>query len=286
MSSRATPSEPRAAGSAPASGRSGRAVIDLVVRETRWLTPHMVRVTAGGDGFVRFIDNGYSDAYVKVLFPQPGVTYPEPFDMQAIRAEMPREQWPRTRTYTVREINPAARELSIDFVYHGDEGLAGPWAAGAKPGDPLRLLGPGGAYAPGPDADWHLFVGDEAALPAIGASLARVPDAAPVRALIEVASPEEEQELATPGDARITWLHRSNGSSRLADALRAMEFPPGRVQAFVHGEADTVKAMRRHLLDERGVAREDLSVSGYWRRGRDEDGFQADKAAEREAGTA
>ncbi|WP_436791087.1 siderophore-interacting protein [Yinghuangia sp. YIM S10712] len=284
MSNPSTPGAGEPANPPAAPARRGRAVIDLVVRETRWLTPHMVRVTAGGDAFARFVDNGYTDAYVKVLFPRPGVTYPEPFDMQVIRAEMPREQWPQTRTYTVRDINPVARELSIDFVYHGDEGLAGPWAAGAKPGDPLRLLGPGGAYAPGPDADWHLFVGDEAALPAIAVSLARVPEGVPVRALIEVASPEEEQELTTAGDARITWLHRSNGSSRLAEALRAMDFPPGRVQAFVHGEADTVKVMRRHLLDERGVARDDLSVSGYWRRGRDEDGFQADKAAEREAG--
>lgn len=262
-----------------------RSVIDLVVRETRWITPHMVRVTAGGDGFVGFVDNGFSDAYVKVLFLRPGVTYPEPLDMQAVRAEMPRADWPVTRTYTVRHIDPQARELSIDFVHHGDEGLAGPWAANAKPGDRLMLLGPGGAYAPGPDADWHLFVGDESALPAIGASLARVPEGAPVRALIEVASPEEEQELPTPGDARITWLHRSNGAKPLPDALRALEFPAGRVQAFVHGEADTVKEMRRHLLEDRGVAREDLSVSGYWRRGRDEDGFQADKAAEREIST-
>ncbi|NUU21865.1 MAG: siderophore-interacting protein, partial [Streptomycetaceae bacterium] len=228
----------------------GRAVIDLVVREARWITPHMVRVTAGGDGFAKFLDNGFTDRYVKVLFPKPGVAYPEPLDMQAVRADLPREQWPATRTYTVREINAPARELSIDFVYHGDEGLAGPWAANARPGDRLLLLGPGGAYAPGADADWHLFVGDESALPAIGASLARVPEGVPVRALIEVASPEEEQEFTTPGDARITWLHRANGSPGLPDALRALEFPPGRVQAFVHGEADTVKAMRRHLLDE------------------------------------
>jgi hypothetical protein len=51
----------------------------------------------------------------------------------------------------------------------------------------------------------------------------------------------------------------------------------------VHGEAGAVRGVRRHLLDERGVARSDLSVSGYWRIGRDEDGWQADKAAERAA---
>jgi hypothetical protein len=44
-----------------------------------------------------------------------------------------------------------------------------------------------------------------------------------------------------------------------------------------------VKLLRRHLLDERGVPRDALSISGYWRRGRDEDGFRQDKAAERAA---
>ena len=66
-------------------------------------------------------------------------------------------------------------------------------------------------------------------------------------------------------------------------ALRDRALPPGRVHAFVHGEAGLVRDVRRHLLGERGVDRETLSVSGYWRRGRDEDGWRADKAAERAA---
>ena len=61
--------------------------------------------------------------------------------------------------------------LTLDFVVHGDEGVAGPWAAAAKPGDVLQLTGPGGAYTPDPDAAWHLMVGDLSVLPAIGASL-------------------------------------------------------------------------------------------------------------------
>ena len=49
------------------------------------------------------------------------------------------------------------------------------------------------------------------------------------------------------------------------------------MHAFVHGEAASVRAVRRHLLVERGVPRADLSVSGYWKRGRTEDGWRADK---------
>ena len=40
------------------------------------------------------------------------------------------------------------------------------------------------------------------------------------------------------------------------------------MQAFVHGEASAVRAVRRHLLAEREVPREALSASGYWKRAR------------------
>jgi NADPH-dependent ferric siderophore reductase len=197
---------------------------------------------------------------------------------------MPRDHWPRMRSYTVRAWDPHALELTIDFVYHGDEGLAGPWAANAQVDDEISFLGPGGAYAPRPDADWHLLVGDESALPAIGAALERIPEGVPVHALVEVDSRADEQPLTSPGRLDLRWYHRDPARpEQLVDALAGLTFPAGRVHAFVHGEAGTVRALRRHLLDERGVPRDDLSVSGYWRRGDDEEGFRAFKAAERAA---
>jgi NADPH-dependent ferric siderophore reductase len=256
----------------------------LQVRRTERLTPHMIRVVAGGDDLAAFPDTAHTDRYVKVLFPLPGVAYPEPFDMEAVRAAFPRDQWPAARTYTVRAFDPAACELVIDFVHHGAAGLAGPWAAAARPGDRVLLLGPGGAYAPDADADWHLLVGDESALPAIAAALERVPAGVPVHALVEVDGPADEQPLTSPGRLDLRWCHRDPARpEQLVDALAAVAFPAGRVHAFVHGEAGLVRALRRHLLDGRGVPREDLSVSGYWRRGHDEDGFQVVKAAERDA---
>jgi NADPH-dependent ferric siderophore reductase len=256
----------------------------LEVRRTERLTPHMIRVVAGGADLAGFPDTPYTDRYVKVVFPRRGVAYPEPFDMDAIRAQLPREQWPYLRTYTVRALDREAGELTIDFVHHGDAGIAGPWAAAARPGDVVRLLGPGGAYAPDPEADWHLMVGDESALPAIAAACERVPAGVPAVAVLEVAGAADEQALACPGDLRVTWLHRDPAApDQLVAAVRSLAFPAGRVHAFVHGEAGAVRDVRRHLVGEREVPREHLSVSGYWRRGRDEDGWQADKAAEREA---
>ncbi|MBQ1091119.1 siderophore-interacting protein [Streptomyces sp. B93] len=247
-----------------------------VVRTER-LTPHMQRVVLGGEGLAEFSAGACTDHYVKLLFPAEGVTYPEPFDMERIREEFPRDQWPVTRTYTVRAWDPALRELTLDFVLHGDEGLAGPWATHARPGDTIRFMGPGGAYAPDPDADWHLLVGDESALPAIAAALEALPDGSEVRALVEIAGPEEEQKIDS--DAEVVWLHRGDrpiGEALLA-AVRALSFPEGRVHAFVHGEATWVRELRRLLRVDHQIPREDLSVSGYWRLGHNEDGWQQSK---------
>lgn len=261
-----------------------RRTTTLVVHRTERLTPHMIRVVFGGDDVAAFPDTTHTDRYVKLQFPKAGVGYPEPFDLEMIRTQLPREQWPSTRTYTVRALDHAAGELTIDFVHHGDEGLAGPWAATARPGDVLRLVGPGGAYAPDPTADAHLMVGDESALPAIGAACERAVPGVPVVAVLEVVDAAERQALA--GDVDIRWLHRDPSKpEQVVDAVRALQLPPGRLQAFVHGEAGLVRDVRRHLVHERELPRDLLSVSGYWRRGRDEDGWQADKAAERAAGT-
>jgi NADPH-dependent ferric siderophore reductase len=243
-----------------------------VVRVER-LTPRMIRVVLGGEGLAGFAAGEFTDHYVKLLLPPPGASYREPFEVDDVKARLPREEWPRTRTYSVRDWDAERRLLTIDFVIHGDSGVAGPWAAAAQPGDEIQLLGPGGAYTPNPDADWHLMAGDASVVPAISASLARIPAGVPVHVLIEVEGPEEELPLATRGDLHLTWLRPGD----LAEAVAAMDFPDGAVHAFVHGEASTVRALRRHLLVEREIARDAVSVSGYWKRSRTEEGWREDK---------
>lgn len=251
-----------------------------VVRK-HWLTPQVVRVTVGGPGLASFTDNGFTDKYVKLLFPRPDVDYPEPFDIHTVRAELPREKWPTTRTYTVRSFDPDKGELSIDFVCHGDEGLAAPWAMRAEPGDVLLFTGPGGAYSPNTEADWYLMAGDESALPAIGAALEQLPDGVPVHAFLEVEDETEEQPLETPGKLDLRWIHRATSAlppgEELLAAVRDFDFPAGTCDVFVHGEAGAVKTLRRHLFAERELDRHAVSISGYWRRGWNEDGWQAKK---------
>ncbi|WP_406461659.1 siderophore-interacting protein [Streptomyces sp. NBC_01622] len=247
-----------------------------VVRTER-LSPHMQRVVLGGEGLAEFSADTCTDHYVKLLFPAGGATYPEPFDMERIRAEFPREQWPVTRTYTVRAWDAEHLELTLDFVIHGDEGLAGPWATRVQPGETVRFMGPGGAYAPDTDADWHLLAGDESALPAIARALESLPEGVTAHAFVEISGPEEEQKIDS--DIEVVWLHRGDRpvGEALVEAVRALEFPEGRVRAFVHGEAAFVKDLRALLRVESAIPREDLSISGYWRLGHNEDGWQASK---------
>ena len=258
-------------------GRKPRKPHTAQVIRTERLTPHMQRVVLGGESLAAFSPDACTDHYVKLLFPAAGATYPEPFDMERIREEFPREQWPVTRTYTVRAWDAEHRELTLDFVIHGDEGLAGPWALRVRPGETVRFMGPGGAYAPDPSAEWHLLAGDESALPAIARSLEALPASARAHAFVEVSGPEEEQKIDS--DVEVVWLHRGERpvGEALVEAVRSLEFPEGRVHAFVHGEAHFVKELRHLLRVEREIAREDLSISGYWRLGHNEDGWQASK---------
>jgi NADPH-dependent ferric siderophore reductase len=259
-----------------------RPVRRATVLETAQLTPNMVRIVLGGDGMTGFEAGEFTDHYVKLQLPAAGADYGSDFDAEEIQATRPRELWPRTRTYTVSAWDPEAQRLTIDFVVHGDTGVAGPWAASARPGDVLQLRGPGGAYAPDPSADWHLLIGDASVIPAISAALRRIPEGVPVIAVIEVDGPDEQQPLSSSGALALHWLRRTRPPGEepelARDAVAAFELPAGRGQAFIHGEASAVRAVRRHLLVDRALPADTLSVSGYWKMRRTEEGWREDKA--------
>ncbi len=249
-----------------------------VVRAS-WLTPSMRRVVFTGPDLRCLQQMPCTDHYLKILFAPHGCDYRWPFDPDGLKATEPAERWPVTRTYTVRAYDAGRNEMTIDFVVHGDEGLAGPWAARAVPGDRIGFYGPGGGYAPDPTADRHLLVGDEAAIPAIAAALDRLGGAARASVFLEVEGPDDQLPLSTSADVHVTWVHRQGGpyGPALADAVRRAGVPAGDVQAFVHGNADMIRLLRRYLFTEIGFNRQRVSMSGYWRTGQTEDGWQAGK---------
>ncbi|MFT3853150.1 MAG: siderophore-interacting protein [Ilumatobacteraceae bacterium] len=230
------------------------------------LTPSMVRVVLGGHGLDGYQPTDFTDQYVNALFAPPGA--PEGRTVG--------------RRYTIRRWDPDRRQVWIDFVLHGDVGHAGRWANHAQPGDVLAFVGPSGAYRPSTACDWHLMVGDESALPAIAASLEAVRPEVPVIVVAVVDGPEHELVLDTPGAADVRWIHRCTDPGNpdlLPEAVRALDFPEGVADVFVHGEAAEVRAVRRHLVADRGIPKEGASISPYWRRGLDDEGWREIKSA-------
>ena len=69
----------------------------------------------------------------------------------------------------------------------------------------------------------------------------------------------------------VTWLPREGAepgtNSLLLDAVSAVEWPDGRVFAWLAGEQATIRSLRRHLIRDRGIAKTDIDFTGYWKRG-------------------
>lgn len=248
----------------------------LFVTRTTWLSPDLVRVTLAGDEFADFQDRPETDKYAKLYFPPAGSALEPPYDLAALRESLPFEELPTQRTYTLRRVDAAAGTIDIDFVVHGDTGVAGPWAAGAQPGDRLTMSSPGGGYSPDLSADHHLLIGDESAIPAVWSAREALPADSSVTTIIETRSPAHRVEVS--GHGVVHWVDEDHDApgSRLVAAVESLDWPEGRVQVFAHGERGAMKELRPLLLG-RGVARADLSLSAYWARGRTEDVFQSEK---------
>lgn len=246
------------------------------VVEVERLTPRLVRVVLGGGDLDSFESTEFTDQYVNALFVPDGAPYSVPFDLDAARAGAP-EHRPLGRRYTIRSWDPDAKRVTIDFVVHGDVGMAGRWANHAQPGDRLQFVGPSGGYAPAPDADWYLMVGDESALPAIAASLERLPAGATALVITVVDDAANELPLDSPGDVTVRWVHRDDDPidhDLLLAAVGAADFPAGTPDVFVHGEAAEVRAVRKHLIADRGLSRDGTSISPYWRRNYDDEAWR------------
>lgn len=252
-------------------------MLALHVTDVERVTPHVVRIGFTGPGLDDFPT--WPDQQLKLLFPKPGHDLPrlsyteDEHGMGWYRAftAVPEHRRPWMRSYTVRCHDPRRQRIAVDFVLHGeDAGPATRWAASARPGDTIGRYGPAAAYArPLPAADWYLFAGDETALPAIATLVASLPPSTPAKAVIEVRDEAEQQSLATRARLSVRWVHRGDTppgrGGALLRAVRDTDFPPGEVHARVAGEAGAVRAIRRHLVEERGVPKRAVDFSGYWR---------------------
>lgn len=257
---------------APSGPRATRPQAVLSVTKVEEITPNLIRITAGGEGYEALNDNDSTDKYVKILFADPRHGLVPPYDLVELRENSP-EKLPRNRTYTLRNTDAEAQSLTIDFVVHGDEGLAGPWAKNAQIGDTLVISGAGGNYYPQADSDWHLLIADHTAIPAVSSALEAMTTDAKGVLIASVPHAEDRLLPEVPAGIKVLW---TDSDAELLETLNTIEWQEGTPQVFAHGERESIKAVRK-ILKAREVPRESLSISAYWARGRVEDQFQAEK---------
>ena len=246
---------------------------DLVVIAKKQVTPNMLRVTLGGDGMAGFPEDQES-AYVKLIFPIDGD------DKDRVLR----------RTYTVRHdrMTDQGREIDLDFVMHGDGsdhndhgGPASNWAVNCKPGDVITVGGPGPKKLVDPDADWFLIVGDMTALPAVSVNLETLEADARGYAVIEVRSEADIQPLAKPDNITIEWVinpRPGEVSNALVDVVKKLPWGDGRPSVWAACEFTAMKELRSYFREERGLGKDDLYISSYWKLGMNEDNHKVIKS--------
>ncbi|WP_046731609.1 siderophore-interacting protein [Streptomyces humi] len=262
----------------------------LRVVRTRRLGPSLVRVTFAGADLAHFHSHGH-DQSLSLFLPAQGRTEPVvPIELgdgwwQGWR-ELPDDVRAVMRSYTLRALRRNPDEIDIDFALHGigpgaatPPGPASRWAARARAGDPVVLLGPAVAdnrairFRPPEDTDLVLVWGDETAVPAATAILEALPAGTRARAWLEVPHAGDVQDVAAGPDVEITWL--TGGRGALAE-IRAARLPRcERPYVWIAGESGRVRELRRHFVQERGTDRRRVTFVGYWRRGLTEEQLRA-----------
>lgn len=258
--------------------RKGSGLYRAEVLRTREVTPHMLRVTVQGEDLRSLPVRGF-DHWFRLFLPQSG----HEVDFSRVPSNLtmgsyfkfltsPSGTRPVFRSYTVRELRPERGEMDIDFVVHGEHGVAGPWAQRASAGDQIALIDQGCGFDLLDDADFHLLAGDESAVPALLGILRDLPKDAQGLAIIEVPTSADIQSAPAPEGFDVRWLAR-DGSTQPAGAaaLAALrEFAPEKPQtlsAYVVGERILATEGRRHLVKV-GVPKGRISFVGYWRAGK------------------
>ncbi len=205
---------------------------DVRVARIRSLSPSFRRVTFTADDLAFFATHA-KDQRVKILFPVDGVLSELGADGEWYTRwrALPAEQRNPFRTYTVRAVRTAEREVDVDFVWHGVDEHSGPaatWLADAAAGDPVVIVGPdarslysgiGMDWRPG-DAGTVLLAGDETAAPAICGIIESLPEQVRAHAIIQVPTAKDALPVIHGDAASITWLARDTDPRSLDDAVR------------------------------------------------------------------
>ncbi|MCT2563889.1 siderophore-interacting protein [Chryseobacterium herbae] len=246
----------------------------FTVKDKKYLTPHLIRVVFKiNEDQIEWLTNVQSGSNNKIFIP----VHTEDQSSEPIII---------TRTYTNRKIDLENRELTIDFVAHGESSPASAWAVNAKPGDPLEISMKESTRPLVPDADFYLLVGDATALPVVTAIVEQLPSFVTAKVFLEVFGKEDEMMLCSAADISVEWLYNPHPEqgSRLADLVKSFVFPKGILKEYVYAatEYTTAKEIRNYFKTELNWDSHGIHAVSYWRAGQSEDETSRDRQNQRD----
>lgn len=240
----------------------------VAVHSVHQLSRRMIRVTVTGSDLEGLLVEDPA-ASVRLLLPSPGErdpVIPKWNGNEFLRADGSR---PIIRTLTPLRIRPDVLKLDLEIVIH-DVGVASRWAQEVAAGEPGALSGSGRGYSIDRSARAFLLAGDETAIPAISELLEALPTETPVRVCIEVTHPEARLSLPDHPRSTVEWCDLpSDGSpgDALIHCIKDADLDPG-IRVWMAGEAAAMHRIRRVYFQDRGLARADAVIRGYWKRPR------------------
>ena len=171
------------------------------------------------------------------------------------------------RTFTVRYGSRVDDTLAVDFVLHGS-GPASTWAEHAVVGETIWAGETRSGYEGPPPGSHLVLVGDDTALPAIGAIAESVSDDVRITTVAEVVDGLDERVISHTRRLDPIWLHRGedpgNAGAPTINLLETLVVPDG-AYWWVGGERDAILSMRDLVVGTHGVSPERFSLNAHWR---------------------
>lgn len=239
--------------------------VDAVER----ISQGFVRVTVSGEELSQYDERHPADAF-KVFFPPEGtrrIDYPK-------RGPNGLPYWPDgttqpvLRAFTVRTYDPGTLTLRFDIADHST-GHAMSWLGSEPAGTAVALSGMRRDFVLGSDDSHYVFVGDRSALPAIAACVEALPPGVRVDVYLPELDASDRALLPRHDGLTAHWARD------LAAEITREPAPTERAQVWVAGEASIVREIRRHVVEQWGVSRDDLHATAYWKARHDNTQFDA-----------
>lgn len=174
------------------------------------------------------------------------------------------------RSYSIWNYDPEAGRYELIVLDHEGDGPGAAWARTVQVGDPVLLWTIEGRFVARIPSRYHLFVGEETAAVCFGAILRALPASERVHGVVEAETADGHLDLSR--DADLVRVQRDGASpspsQALVEALRVLDLPDEPGTAYLAGEAKTIQATRRHLIDDRGWPRTAIRTKPFWTPGK------------------